>query len=67
MDQSNLSYCVIYRIDQSILNSIFLKNCSDRLKHSSDIPWLVAMDIDYYLSVATGVDDIIMLIATILL
>jgi hypothetical protein len=54
-------------MDQSVLNSIFKKICSDGLKHSSNGPWLVVTGIDYYSSVATGIDDIIMLIATILL
>jgi hypothetical protein len=65
MDQSVLSYYVIYRIDQSDLNSIFLKLCSDGINHSSDRPWLVAMGIDYYSFVATGVDDEIMPVTTI--
>jgi hypothetical protein len=67
MDQFGLSYCVIYRMDQFILNSVFLKICSKELKHSSDGPWLVAIGIDYFSSVALSVDDIIMLVATILL
>jgi hypothetical protein len=36
MDQSVLSYCVTYRMDQSVLNSIFLKICSGIHNHSSD-------------------------------
>jgi hypothetical protein len=56
MDQSVLSYYIIYRMDQSILNSIF-KIWSDGLKHSSDGPWLVAMGIDYYLSIAMGIEE----------
>jgi hypothetical protein len=43
-------------MDQSILNSIF-KIWSDGLKHSSDGPWLVAMGIDYYLSIAMGIEE----------
>jgi hypothetical protein len=54
-------------MDQSVLNSIFFKIYSDMFKHSSDGPWLVATGVDYYSSVATGVDDIIIPIATILL
>jgi hypothetical protein len=67
MDQSILSYCVIYQMDQSALNSIFKKLCSDGLKHSSDGPSLIATSIDYYSSIATGVDDVIVPVATILL
>jgi hypothetical protein len=47
-------------MDQLVLNSIFLKIYSDG-------PWLVATDIDYYSSIATDVDDVIMPVATILL
>jgi hypothetical protein len=47
-------------MNQSVLNSIFKKICSNG-------PWLVAMGIDDFSSVAIGVDDIIMPIATILL
>jgi hypothetical protein len=54
-------------MDQSILNSIFKKNYSDDHNHSSDRPWLVAMGVDYYSSIAMGVDDVIMPVATILL
>jgi hypothetical protein len=67
MDQFVLSYCVIYRMDQSVLNSSFQKICSDGLKHSSDGPWLVVTGIDYYSSIAIDVDDVIMLVANILL
>jgi hypothetical protein len=54
-------------MDQSVLNSVFKKICSDELKHNSDGPWLVATYIDYYSSIATGIDDIIVPITTILL
>jgi hypothetical protein len=54
-------------MDQSVLTLFFKKNCSDRLKHSIDGPWLVAIDINYYSSIATGVDDVIEPVATILL
>jgi hypothetical protein len=52
-------------MDQSVLNSIFCKICSNGHNHSSDVPWLVTMDIDYYSSIVIGVDDVIMLVATI--
>jgi hypothetical protein len=52
-------------MDQSVLNSIFLNICSDEYNHSSDGPWLVVTDINYYSSIAMGVDDIIIPIATI--
>jgi hypothetical protein len=45
-------------MDQSVVNSIFEKICSDG-------PWLVATDIDYHSFIATGVDNISMVIATI--
>jgi hypothetical protein len=48
-------------MDQSVLNSIFLK------KISSDMSWLVATCIDYYSSIVMGVDDVIMPVTTILL
>jgi hypothetical protein len=68
MDQSVLSYCVIYRMDQYILNFVFFKKIySDRHNHSSDRPWLVVTGIDYYSSIAMGPDDVIIPIATILL
>jgi hypothetical protein len=67
MDQSVLSYCVIYQIDQSVLNSIFFKISSDEIKQSSDGPWLGAIGVDYYSSIAMDVDDVIMPVATILL
>jgi hypothetical protein len=35
--------------------------------HSSDKTWLVAMSVDYYSSIATDINDVIMLIAIILL
>jgi hypothetical protein len=60
MDQYILSYCVIYRMDQSVLNSAL------KIYVATDITTIV-MGVDYYLSVATGIDDIIMPIATILL
>jgi hypothetical protein len=47
-------------MDQYVLNSIFLKICSDG-------PWLVVTGIDYYSSIVTGVDNVIMIVATILL
>jgi hypothetical protein len=51
MDQFVLSYCVIYRIDQSVLTSIFKKS--------------VATDIDYYSSIAMSVDDVSIPVTTI--
>jgi hypothetical protein len=65
VDQSILSYCVIYQMDQSVLNSILKKICSNGHNHSSDTPWLVTTGIDYYSSIVIGVDDVIMLVATI--
>jgi hypothetical protein len=60
MDQSFVSYYVIYRMNQSILNSVLKKIYSDEHNHSSDEPLLVAMDIDYYSSLAMG--DVINLV-----
>jgi hypothetical protein len=37
-------------MDQSVLNSVFKKISSDELNHSSNGPWLVAIDVDYYSS-----------------
>jgi hypothetical protein len=47
-------------MNQSILNSVFKKIYSDEHNHSSDEPLLVAMDIDYYSSLAMG--DVINLV-----
>jgi hypothetical protein len=52
-------------MDQYVLNSVFLKFRSDEYNHNNDGPWLVAMGVDYYSSVATSIDDIIMSVATI--
>jgi hypothetical protein len=68
MDQYVLSYCVIYQMDQSILNSIFFKFVA------TDITIVatginnsyVAMSIDNSY-VETRIDDVIMPVATILL
>jgi hypothetical protein len=57
MDQSVLPYCVIYQIDQSILNSVFSKSMA------TDIA-TVRTSIT---TVAMGIDDVIMPVATILL
>jgi hypothetical protein len=52
----------------SICSKLYFWNIySDELKHSSDGPWLVATSVDSYSSVATGDDDVIMLVVTIML
>ena len=60
MDQSVLSYCVIYRMDQPVPNSVFFKSVVTGLN-------TVAMGLGYYSSIAIDVDDVIMLVANILL
>jgi hypothetical protein len=57
MDQSVLSYCVIYQIDQSILNSVFSKSMATGIATVRTSITTVAM----------GIDDVIMPVATILL
>jgi hypothetical protein len=59
MYQSVLPYCVIYDMDQSIINSIFKKYVVTGITTE-------ATDVDNSY-VATGVDDIIISVATILL
>jgi hypothetical protein len=59
MDQSVLSYCVIYRIDQSVINSVFKKSVATGIT-------TVAMGVDNSYVVTDG-DGIIMPIPTILL
>jgi hypothetical protein len=59
MDQSILPYYIIYDMDQSILNSIFLKSVATGIT-------TVATGINNSY-VVMDVDDIIMLIATTLL
>jgi hypothetical protein len=54
-------------MDQSIIYFVFKKLCASGVKHNSDGSWLVETGIDYYSSIATGVDDVIMTVATILL
>jgi hypothetical protein len=67
MDQSVLSYCVIYQIYQSVVNSILKKICTNGHNHSSDGPWLVVMCVDYYSTVAIDIHDVIMPVTTIYL
>jgi hypothetical protein len=59
MDQPVLPYCIIYDMDQSILNSFFKKNVTTGIT-------TVVMGINNSY-VATDVDDIIMHVPTILL
>jgi hypothetical protein len=66
MDQSILPYCVIYDMDQSILNSIFYKSVATGIITVVTDITIVVMDMDNSY-VAMGVDDIIMHVATILL
>jgi hypothetical protein len=66
MDQSVLSYCVIYRLDQSILNSIFLKHVAMGKTIVATGITTIVMDIDNSY-VATDADDIIIPVATVFL
>jgi hypothetical protein len=59
MNQSILPYCIIYRIDQSILNSVLKKSVA------TSITTVVTSVNNSY--VVTDVDDDIMPVATILL
>jgi hypothetical protein len=65
MDQSILPYCVIYDMDQSILNSIFYKSVATGIITVVTDITIVVMDMDNSY-VAMGVDDNIMPVATIL-
>jgi hypothetical protein len=66
MDQFVLPYCVIYDMDQSILNSSFFKSVAMGITIVTTGITTVAMSVDN-LYVATGVDDVMIPIATILL
>jgi hypothetical protein len=66
MDQSILLYCVIYDMDQSILNSVFFKSVAMGITIVAIGISTVVMDVDNSY-VMMGVDDVIMPISTILL
>jgi hypothetical protein len=66
MNQSVLPYCVIYRMDQSILNSIFFKFVAMVIITIAAGITIAVTGIDNSY-VAMSVDDIIIPVATILL
>jgi hypothetical protein len=61
MDQYVLSYCVIYRMDKSVLNSVFFKKIYVAMGITT-----VLIDVDNSY-VTTAVDEIIMPVTTVIL
>jgi hypothetical protein len=65
LDESICSIILCNISNGSICSKIYFLIYSNGLNHSSDMCWLVETGVDYYSSIATDVDYVIMLIVTI--